>query len=234
MEAHRQGGAGGSYARQAAARPSEPEWDPAWGLGMIRSTAVVVLFSLAAITLLVANLAVWAERTVFNTDQFVSTTTNVLDTPEVRQHAAENLANQLIARSDLDARLQTQLAPGLGFLVQPLTDATHQTLTTVILRALDRTLTPDREDRILTALHTQVTDVLQGRTAVQSNGDEVYIDLHDVLVSAASDIGLSQSTTQSAVNGSTSRPTRAVSSYQVIRGGSIRSLGSRGTTEPSD
>jgi hypothetical protein len=42
-------------------------------------------------------------------------------------------------------------------------------------------------------------DVLQGRTAVQSNGNQIYIDLHDVLVTAADDIGLSQSTTQGAL-----------------------------------
>ena len=156
----------------------------------MRTALVATLLGVGFVAMLIGNLGLWAERTVFNTSQFASTTSSVLDQRDVQERTSAVLAAELVRRAEVSARIQQQLPEGLGFLAQPLTTAARDFIAQAVLRVMDERLTPEVKRRILEGVHGQVMATLKGETAVGSNGDVVYLDLHDVLVAAAEAIGI--------------------------------------------
>jgi hypothetical protein len=137
------------------------------------------------------NVAVWADRTVFNTDTFVSTVSPVLDQPAVQDAASQRLAGELTERAELDSRISEQLPPGLTFLGPPLTASARQLIADAVLRAMESGRVHALRNATLTALHERLVRLLQNRsTAIERENGTVYLDLRPALVEAASDLGL--------------------------------------------
>ena len=157
---------------------------------MIRTVASYGLLAVAFVGLLLGNFGLWAERTVFNTGSFTSTTSRVLDEPTVRDRAAQVLADELIARGEVDQRIESRLPTELALLAPQLEQAAREFVTQVVRRSLDRILTTDVEARVLGGVHGQVLAALEGDNALRSSGGQVYLDLRPVLVAAAEAVGV--------------------------------------------
>lgn len=137
------------------------------------------------------NVAVWAQRTVFNTDQFVSTVSPALDQPEARDAAANRLATELTERAELQTRISQQLPSGLAFLAPPITASAHDLIATAVLRAMDRPSVRDARDPALRLLHDRFIRLIENRAgALETDNGVLYLDLRPVLQQAVDDIGL--------------------------------------------
>src|SRR5574338_543271 len=62
------------------------------GGAMIRTLVVGTLLGLAGLLSIIGNTGLWVDRTVYDTDNFVATTDDVLDDPDVQEVLAERFA----------------------------------------------------------------------------------------------------------------------------------------------
>ena len=90
-------------------------------MSVARSVLVILFLFVGTLLTILANTTVWANRTVFNTDNFVETTNRVLDEEEVQQQLATRLSTALIERGEVEQRLSDRLPEGLSFTARILT-----------------------------------------------------------------------------------------------------------------
>jgi hypothetical protein len=155
----------------------------------MRTLGVAFLLTLAGVLSLVSNVGLWVDRTVYDTDTFVSTTDNVLDDEDVQQVIAQRFSDQLFVSADVESRLQTELPDGLKFLALPLANAVREFLQNATLRFLERQPFEDVRTAALERTHAQLIDVIEGRSdAVSTEGGELVIDLRPVLEQVAQDV----------------------------------------------
>ena len=91
----------------------------------LRRILVGILVVLTSLSLVVSTVGVWAHRTVFDTDTFVSTVGPVIEQPQVTARLANYLTDQIVVGLDLQQRatdVLTQIAPQAAFLAGPITN----------------------------------------------------------------------------------------------------------------
>jgi len=91
----------------------------------LRRILVGILVVLTCLSLVVTTVGVWAHRTVFDTDTFVSTVGPVIEQPQVTARLANYLTDQIVTGLDLQQRASdvlTQIAPQAAFLAGPITN----------------------------------------------------------------------------------------------------------------
>ena len=86
-----------------------------------RSLLSRVLLSLACLVAIVAALGAWADRQLLDTDEWVTTSGELLRDPAIQDATAAYLADQLVDGPEVTARLQEGLPPRLAPLAGPLT-----------------------------------------------------------------------------------------------------------------
>lgn len=158
-----------------------------------RSTLVILLVIVGAVLALAANATVWANRTVFNTDNFVETTNRVLDDEEVQQQLATRLSVTLVEQGQVEERLREQLPEGLTFLAAPLTNTARDLAHEAIVRLLNNERARDTLNASLRLVHEQVMKIIQDEGAVVVEGGKVILDLQVILEQAAERLGLNLS-----------------------------------------
>ncbi|HEY8171439.1 MAG TPA: hypothetical protein VIH21_00005 [Dehalococcoidia bacterium] len=161
---------------------------------MARTFLAGLLLTLAVLSAISANIVVWTNRTIFNTDRFVSTVQPALRDKDVQTVLSQRLSEELFVRGDAEDRIREQLPPRVVFLARPLTVQTQELVARVILNLLATELAGDVSTRLLTDVHSQVMAILdESQTSlVQRQNNEIVIDLRDLLVRAADDLGVGQ------------------------------------------
>jgi hypothetical protein len=76
----------------------------------VRQTFTTVLAVLTVVSIVVATVAVWTNRTAFDTDRFMDLTGPVLESPEVADAIGARLTDEVLEALDLQARLEARLA----------------------------------------------------------------------------------------------------------------------------
>ena len=155
-----------------------------------RSTLVVLLVIVGAVCALAANATVWANRTVFDTDNFVEATNRVLDDEEVQEQLATRLSVTLVEQGQVEERLREQLPEGLTFLAAPLTNTARDLAHEAIIRLLNNERARDALDASLRLVHEQVMKIIQDEGAVVVEGGKVVLDSQVILEQAADRLGL--------------------------------------------
>ena len=128
-----------------------------------RRTWVVVILVLATFLGFLSILARWADQQALDTNQWVDTSTQMLENEEIRNTLAAYLVDELYANVDVTAELQARLPPELQALAGPaaagLRDASYavarralesprvQTLWEEANRRAHQTVHPDRQGR---------------------------------------------------------------------------------------
>jgi hypothetical protein len=79
-------------------------------------TVIVVIASVLAV---LAIFAVWANRQLLNTDNWVETSSEVLEDDDVQEQLSIFLVDQLYANIDVQARLREALPPRADVLAGP-------------------------------------------------------------------------------------------------------------------
>jgi hypothetical protein len=140
-----------------------------------------ILVVLAAILLLVGSLTVWAKRQLLDTNNWQTTSSQLLENEQIRTAIATYLVDQLYSQVNVTAELQQQLPPRVKALAAPLAAA----LESVSLRATEALLARPAVQRLWraanVAAHKQFLIVIEGGKRVQTSGGEVVLDLSPIL-----------------------------------------------------
>jgi len=151
---------------------------------------VAALLVLATLVTFLAIFSVWVNRQALNTDNWVDTSTNLLQDEEVQARLSNYLADQLFTDVDVQAELEQTLPPRLAPLAGPAAGALHQLAPQVAQRALD---TPQFETLWSEAnrtAHESLLKILNDEgSAVSTGGGEVTLDLSALLSQIGGQLG---------------------------------------------
>jgi hypothetical protein len=159
---------------------------------MIRSVTAGLLLLFAGILAIGANLVVWANRTVFDSDRFVATVDPVLRDKDVQVVISQRLTEELFAEADVQNRIKEELPPRLTFLSQPFTTQAQQLVVDAVVRVLQAKLVGDLSERLIREVHTQLIAIIEEdqSAGVTRQGNQLVINLQPLLQSAADELGL--------------------------------------------
>ncbi len=151
---------------------------------------VAALLVIATLVTFLAIFSIWVNRQALNTDNWVDTSTNLLQNEEVQARLSNYLADQLFTDVDVQADLEKTLPPRLAPLAGPAAGALHQLAPQVAQRALD---TPQFEtlwSEANRAAHESLLKILNDEgSAVSTGGGEVTLDLSALLSQLGGQLG---------------------------------------------
>jgi len=152
-----------------SSRTGHPRW----------SLALLVLGTILAFA---AIFSIWVNRQALNTDNWVDTSTRLIQNDEVRSRLADYLANELTANADIEGGLREALPPKLA----PLATAAAGGLEQLAPQAAERLFATPRFEALWEAAnrkaHEELLQVLNGGgSAVSTGNGEVKLQLAAVL-----------------------------------------------------
>src|SRR5437763_1038913 len=177
-------------------QPTEPDHasdEPAAsGYTRGRRILVNVLVGVTTLLLVLGMFSVWANRLLFNPDNWATTSTKLLQDPNVRSTTANYLVDQLYANVNVAGALKAGLPPRLAPLAGPAAGA----LRNASVQLADKALQTDAVQNLWakanrTADQALITIVNGGKGPVTINQGVVTLNLQQILQNAASRVGLS-------------------------------------------
>jgi Short C-terminal domain len=151
---------------------------------------VAALLVLATLVTFLAIFSIWVNRQALNTDNWVDTSTNLLQDDEVQARLSNYLAAQLFTNVDVQAELEQTLPPRLAPLAGPAAGGLRQLAPQVAQRALD---TPQFETLWSEAnrtAHESLLKILNDEgSAISTGGGEVTLDLSALLSQIGGQLG---------------------------------------------
>ena len=169
-------------AAETAPATSTRKGRPRW-----KTAVVVVLGILAVVGLLASTLAVWAKRTLSDSDKFAAVAEKVLEDPDVTDALATRITNEVFLAVDLEARLTellpSQLDPLTGVIVNSAQAAIDNQLSELLARQGTRELIGE----VVRRAHGRVVQVIRGEAlpdAINVNDDQVTVNLLPVYTRA--------------------------------------------------
>src|SRR5215470_4122077 len=150
-----------------------------------------VLIVIATIVALGASLDVWVNRQVLNTDNWVTTSSNMVENDQIRQALSVYLADQLYANVDVEKQLEQRLPDQLDRVAAPLAAGLHQAATGTADRLLTRPRTLEAWRFANRRAHELFLAVINGKSKrLQTTNGEVVLDLRPLIANLAQDEGL--------------------------------------------
>ena len=161
-------------------RAAEPE--PG---GRAHRALVPALIVLAALIGFVAVFSIWANRQLLETDNWVETSSELLEDEEIRTQLANFMVDELYANVDVEAELATRLPPDLQPLAGPAAAGIRQLTDRVALEALERPRIQALWEDINRATHEKLVTVIEDDT-----GEPVVLDLGDIVSEVGAEAGI--------------------------------------------
>lgn len=156
-----------------------------------RPRLVQVLLVLASLLAVVAIFSAWIERQALDTDEWVETSTRLLEEDEIRAALSQFTMDELYAEVDVEADLKQRLRPELQPLAAPIAAA----LRSAGQQAADRVLASPKFQGVWEeanrAAHRQLIDIVEGRGPIAEQGGAAELDLRALLIEVAQELGLS-------------------------------------------
>jgi hypothetical protein len=151
----------------------------------------MVLVVIATLFAILAIFSLWANRQLLDTDNWVDTSSEVLQDDEVREQLSIFLVDELYSNVDVQARLQDALPPRAA----PLAGAAAGGLKNLLEDAVDELLArPRAQDAWETAnraAHQTFINVVEDKgEAVSTAGGAVTLDLNEFLVQTEERVGI--------------------------------------------
>jgi hypothetical protein len=156
-----------------------------------RRAAVYTLVALATIVAVFAVLAVWVQRQALNTDNWASTSSELLDDPTIRTAVSGYLVDQLFTNADVTGELRKALPPAAKGLAGPAAGGLRQVADTATNEALQRPRVQALWEEANRRAHQRLIQVLDDSGQnVSTKGGEVTLDLGALLREASARIGV--------------------------------------------
>jgi hypothetical protein len=161
-------------------RPGHPRW-------------ALALIVLGTILTFAAIFSIWVNRQALNTNNWVDTSTHLIQNEEVRHQLADYLANQLVAKADLAGELREALPPRLA----PLATAAAGGLQQLAPQVAERIFASPRFQALWEAAnrkaHESLLKVLDGgNSTVSTENGEVKLKLAPVLAEIGEGSGIGE------------------------------------------
>jgi hypothetical protein len=156
-----------------------------------RRIGVAALVSVTTVLLIVGIFSVWANRLLFNPDNWSKTSTQLLNHPAIRSTTANYLVDQLYANVDVTSLISSGLPPRLAPLAAPAAGA----LRNVAVKGVDAALTRPRIQNLWAAANRAadqsfIAVVNGGKGAVGVQNGVVTLGLKQIVDNVASRLGL--------------------------------------------
>jgi hypothetical protein len=160
---------------------TKPDKGPLWR--RILSWVLVVLACLLAV---VSVMVVFARNQLLNTDAYVSTVAPLASDPAIQTQVATRVSDELIARTNLSARVKSALPAKAGFLVTPITDEVRSATYSVTLKVVQSPKFAQVWVAANRASHKQLVNVLTGtqQGSISTKNGRITIDLSQVELKA--------------------------------------------------
>ncbi|MGK2931248.1 MAG: hypothetical protein ACSLFD_00475 [Solirubrobacterales bacterium] len=167
----------------------ESKTEPGQKAGHPKVVAALVIFG--TLVAIVAVFSIWANRQALNTDNWVDTSDQVLQNPEVQDQLSEYIANQITANVDIRDEIAGQLPPRLAPLAAPIAGGLEQ----LAPQATDRALESSQFETVWRdanrVAHIALLKVLDGGGEnVSTENGAVVLNLNSLLIRVTSEIGL--------------------------------------------
>ncbi len=166
---------------------------PASGAPITRGRRILVQVIVWGTTVLavVGIFAIWANRQLFNPDNWANTSTRLLQNADVREATANYLTAQLYANVDVEKEIKDKLPTQIQPLAGPLSGALHSLATEVTQRALASPRVQEAWREANRAADKSFVTIVNGGTgAVAVTGGEVSLNLGSILANITSQLGL--------------------------------------------
>lgn len=158
---------------------------------MSRSVAAWIVFVVAGALLLLSSFAVWVDRVALNTDEFVDTSSELLDDDAIRKAVATRVVDELFGSVDVETEIEGKLPKDLKSLSGPATAGLREGSYQLVGRALQQPRLQRLWALSVEQSHETLVRVLEsdGET-VSTEGGVVTLDLEQIVLEAADRIGL--------------------------------------------
>jgi hypothetical protein len=155
---------------------------------------VRVLLVLATILTFFAMFSVWVNRQALNTNDWVSTSSQLLEDPEIRAQLAPYLVDQLFTHVNVEARLAAALPPRAQALAGPAAAGLQQLGNKAALRLLDSPKVQQAWRNANRAAHQKLIKVINGGgKVVTTQGGDVTLNTRALVEALAQKLGIEQS-----------------------------------------
>ena len=156
-----------------------------------RLVLIDLLIGITTVLALVAMLSVWANRLLFNPDNWAQTSTQLLENPQIRNATANYLVDQLYANVNVAGLIKSGLPPRLDPLAAPAAGA----LRNLAVQGAELALTRPRVQTLWAEANraadkTFIAIVNGGKGPVGVNQGAVTLDLGAIIDNVAGRLGL--------------------------------------------
>lgn len=150
------------------------------------------LILLATLIATLSVFATWAREQLLNTDQWVKTSTELLENKQISDELASYLVDELYTNVNVSEQLSERLPPELQPLAPAAAAAVRQGLDRVSKRALQNPKTQDLWADANRVAHEKFVDIIleENTGAVTATQGVVVLDLRSILVQIGQRIGL--------------------------------------------
>lgn len=156
-----------------------------------RKGTVALLLVAATVLTFVAIFSFWVNRQAMNTDNWVDTSSELLENEEVQAQLATFLVTQLYANVDVEAELKKALPPQAGALAGPAAGGLRQLAQQVAERALTTAPVQTIWAEANRAAHERFLEVIGGGGSFVSTGEgEVTLQLGTVVTEVGEQVGV--------------------------------------------
>lgn len=150
-----------------------------------------ILIGLGVLFTVLAIFAVWAERQALDTDEWVETSSELLEDPEIQARLTDFLVDELFTNVDVQALVAEQLPPAAEPLAGPATGALRQAATEIAGRALDSAVVQAAWQEANRAAHEVLIAVVEDQgEVVETAGGTVTLQLRPLVEQIGERLGI--------------------------------------------
>lgn len=148
----------------------------------MRRRLPTVLVVIASVLAILSIFALWANRQLLNTDNWVESSSEILEDDAVQEQLSIFLVDQLYANVNVQARLEEALPPRADALAAPAAGGLRGVLENAVDELLDRPRAQEAWESINRATHETFLNVVEDKgDVVSTGGGDVTLDLKALL-----------------------------------------------------
>jgi hypothetical protein len=150
-----------------------------------RRVLVSILIVFASILALLSVFAIWANRQLLETDNWVETSSELLEDEAIRTELANFITDEVFTTVDVQNRLEKTLPPNLQGLASPASAGLRQLTDELADEALQRPRVQQGWETINRAAHQKLLQVVEADT-----GEPVTLDMSTIVEEVGSQAGI--------------------------------------------
>jgi hypothetical protein len=155
-----------------------------------RRAGVLALIVFGALCIFISTLSLWIRDVALDPDEWANTSSQVLQSEDVRNVLSVYIVDQTFAASDAEARLEETLPERLKPLAGPLSAQLRGVAYDAVARALERPRVQELWRSANRAVNAQLVDLLEGNTErLQLTNGAVVLNLDQIVANITGRVG---------------------------------------------